>query len=286
MLDHLWDFQDFDREVKLLLLLPESEFLTGTVEQLISVRFSPSLFNYALEVGRPIFPPWVQTHCVSELPIDQLVGLHENWFSGQQNQNHVEVLYSALTSQLRTARLERSEQLNNPGEGNWDVPEQYFLQALHSDSQTDWSAYSLKDPTVNSAVYTCAAYLANFYFVVKCDFAQTRDICSAILNVDKENTWFAWVSEFSYPVLLSTKWSEIFDEHFQAVLGLCVLHERFVCENKGLGRESIIKICPMLFLHYINFRCLLRLGNKHTVQIAVENLKHHLKNLCPSDHHI
>lgn len=285
MLDHFTNFQDFDREVQLLLLFTESEFVTHTLQQLTPLGSTPSMLNFALEFSRLMFPPWMQIHCTSELR-DQPV--HGSIFSRQQNYEvHLELkhLHSALRSQLRTARHDRSERLNGVAEDNWHVPEQYFLQALHSDSQMNWSGYTLKDPTVNSTVYICSAYLANFYLVVKGDSAQAREICSAIFNVNKQNIWFTWVSEFSYPVLLSTEWSGVFDEHLQAAHGLCVLHNRFASENKGLGRVITIKICPMLFLRYINVQSLLGLGNNHSLQSAIDSFKHHLQNDCPSDRH-
>lgn len=102
-----------------------------------------------------------------------------------------------------------------------------------------------------------AAYLANFYCVALNDYERTLSLCKAVFNkVSKMQTMFRGSEscECLIPVLVTSQWSSIFDEYVQTVVGFVIL-SRAVTSSEGCSENVTIRLSPISYLRYIEYRC-------------------------------
>ncbi len=108
-------------------------------------------------------------------------------------------------------------------------------------------------PTVPIFWFINKAYTANHYYTLLSDYETTLKICDEIFNaynISKGNKQFA---EQSFPVLLTTRWIDMYDRELQQTLGLSALC-RFVIHGSDNGAVHI-PACPVQFAIYLKARC-------------------------------
>jgi len=92
------------------------------------------------------------------------------------------------------------------------------------------------------------------------------------------------LTELSFPVLLSIEWLDLFDEDIQTIVGFLTVYG-FHANDRNCNSDEI-KICPVLFLHYINVQCEMHLGTDRKSLIkAFNGFTVHFRKTCPSDIH-
>ncbi len=112
---------------------------------------------------------------------------------------------------------------------------------------------SKSSPTVPVFWFINKAYAANHYYTLLSDSKITLKICDEIIaayNISKGNIRFA---EQSFPFLLTTQWTEMYDRELQQMLGLSALC-RFVIHGSDNGTVHI-PVCPVQFALYLKARC-------------------------------
>lgn len=172
-----------------------------------------------------------------------------------------------------------------------------FLEILRQSNMNDIKTM-LNDETFffskvnfkfNTCLYVSAAYLANFYRRTTEVFCQAEKFSQVIVDLATERLMHRAVAESSsWPMLLSTEWSDIFDENVQAIFGFRTLYEAVLGDNnEAMGfRRPPIKICPMLFAHYINVQCgIQKKCNEDVIQNRVHSFMEQRDEFCPTDGH-
>ena len=109
-------------------------------------------------------------------------------------------------------------------------------------------------PTVNASWFIAKAYLANLYYNTQSDHRATIDTCDEIVETYKLSKYNQQFAELSFPVILSTQWSEIYDKEIQSMLGFYSLCS-YVLDKAG-SRSVYLGVCPVLFSLYLKVRCL------------------------------
>ena len=73
----------------------------------------------------------------------------------------------------------------------------------------EWPGQS---PTVNISWFIAKAYLANLYYTTQCDASLTIKACDDIIDVNKQSLVNNDFAEETFPVVLSTQWSGVYDK--------------------------------------------------------------------------
>ena len=122
---------------------------------------------------------------------------------------------------------------------------------------TDVSFYreqSSRSPTVNASWFIAKAYLANLYYTQR-HYKAAIETCNEFVEVYKHSIGNKTITEDTFPVLLSTQWTAVYDAELQALLGLCSLCA-FV-SNRTDALSVCLAVCPVLFALYLKARCAL-----------------------------
>jgi len=226
----------------------------------------------------------------------------------------LELLHTALKLQVELRRSAREIGSSQTTVDSEDTTEQILLTAVVQvqDHQTSRSLDMLRLRVETLLVYRstniielkflssrrtffiCVAYLANFYCVTKRDYERSRRLCRKLFEcianccyqgiVDILSCANIAIAELSFPVLVTTEWLGLFDEDIQTIFGFLRVYG-FHANDHNCCSDAI-KICPMLFLHYINAQCEMHLGTEgKSLTKALNGFRVHFKRICPSDLH-
>jgi len=225
-----------------------------------------------------------------------------------------ELLHTALKLQVELRRSSRGIGISKMTVDSEDTTEEILLMAVVQDHRTSSSLdmlrfrveallffrtsniIELRFLSSRRTLFICVAYLANFYYVTKSDYERSRRLCrklfeciahccyEGILDNIMISRGNIAIAELSFPVLLSTEWLDLFDEDIQTVVGFVMLYG-FHANDHNCCSDAI-KICPVLFLHYINAQCEMHLGTEgKSLKKALNGFRVHFKRICPSDLH-
>ena len=135
-------------------------------------------------------------------------------------------------------------------------------------------------PTVHIAWFIAQAYLANLLYTAERDYAATVETCDKILDTSKLSDQNRRFAQTTFPVVISTEWSEIFDSGIQAVIGFYSLCS-FI-ESKAVRRSVYLGVCPVHFALYLKQRCAKDKNNLASLlELAQEYTRH--DKICASD---
>jgi len=114
----------------------------------------------------------------------------------------------------------------------------------------NWPSVS---PTANVSWFIAKAYLANLYYTTERDASLTIQTCDDVIDAYKKSLENELFAERTFPVALSTQWSEIYDKRIQQMLGfytLCdyILNSRF---NTVCRPSVFLSVCPVQFVIYL-----------------------------------
>src|SRR5207244_7421163 len=111
------------------------------------------------------------------------------------------------------------------------------------------------------------------------DHITTMVILCEITTAFNGSVGNKWCAEFTLPVLLSTRWIEMYDRELQQMLGLSALC-RFVIHGSD-NRPVHLPVNPVQFALYLKARCLLKSGIKRDYQRAYDQfLYSSLDDIC------
>jgi len=136
----------------------------------------------------------------------------------------------------------------------------------HEKLVKDWPGWS---PTVNISWFIAKAYLANFYYTnQRDDVSLTIQTCDDIIDVYRQSFMNEYFAEKTFPVVLSTQWTSIYDKEIQELLGFYSLCSYVF--DKCSSRSVYFCVCPVQFALYVKLRTELAHGfsrwiiNKYT----------------------
>ena len=95
--------------------------------------------------------------------------------------------------------------------GNQELQEVHFYR--------EWPGVS---PTVNVSWFIAKAYLANLYYT-QSHYKAALETCNEVVAVYNQSEWNKVLAERTFPVLLTTQWTAVYDKELQALLGMCSL---------------------------------------------------------------
>jgi len=107
-------------------------------------------------------------------------------------------------------------------------------------------------PTVNISWFIAKAYLANLYYTSKSDVNLILKTCDDIIDVYRHSRVNELFAEKTFPVVLSTHWSNIYDKEIQQLLGFHSLCSYVL--NKSSSRSVYLGVCPVQFALYVKLR--------------------------------
>jgi len=113
----------------------------------------------------------------------------------------------------------------------------------------EWPGQS---PTVNISWFIAMAYLANLYYTTQRDVSLTIQTCDDIIDVYRQSSMNVLFAEKTFPVILSTQWSCIYDKEIQEMLGFYSLCS-YVLDNSS-SRSVYLGVCPVQFALYVKVR--------------------------------
>ena len=109
----------------------------------------------------------------------------------------------------------------------------------------NWKGMS---PTEHVGWFIAQAYLVNLLYTAERDYAATVETCDKILdtnNLSDQNVRFA---QRTFPVAISTEWSEIFDSGIHAVIGYYYLCSFLLQKARQSDARSISESVPSTLL--------------------------------------
>jgi len=113
-------------------------------------------------------------------------------------------------------------------------------------------------PTVNISWFIAKAYLANLYYTTQCDVSLTMQTCDDVIDVFRQSVMNKKFAERTFPVVLSTQWTSIYDKEIQELLGFYSLCSYVL--DKCSSRSVYLGVCPVQFAHYLKLRTKLSHG--------------------------
>jgi len=115
----------------------------------------------------------------------------------------------------------------------------------------DWPGRS---PTVNISWFLAKAHLANLYYRTKRDVSLTMMTCDDIVSVHMQSLSNQLFAEQTFPVVLSTQWSAVYDKEIQAMLGFYSLCTYVIDVTAAVSPLVYLGVCPVQFALYIKVR--------------------------------
>ena len=120
-----------------------------------------------------------------------------------------------------------------------------------------------------------SAHHANLLFTRGNDCTRTLEFCDGVIRYSRSLETKPWNAhrEIVFPLVLNSGWPELYDPQIQLVLGFLTLARR-VTPNKILPKT--IKVCPVMFVQYIQLKCFRKLGLPKDVCLAHHSNHCHL----------
>jgi len=127
-----------------------------------------------------------------------------------------------------------------------------------------------RSPTVNISWFIAKAYLANLYYATQHDVSLTIQVCNDIINVYRQSKMNERFAEKTFPVILSTQWTNIYDKEIQELLGFY-----FLCSyvlDKCSSRSVYLGVCPVQFALYVKRRtlCLCEISHRFSERCSID----------------
>ena len=125
-------------------------------------------------------------------------------------------------------------------------------------------------------------YLANLYYTTQRDVNLTLKRCDDIINSYDQSYMNQQFAERTFPVVLSTKFTNIYDKEIQELLGFYFLY--FYVLDKCRSRSVYLGVCPVQFALYLRARIVrdTEFNNHVTINNSSEQFLDHLKK-CECD---
>jgi len=115
-------------------------------------------------------------------------------------------------------------------------------------------------PTVNISWFIANAYLANLYYTTQRDASLTIQTCDDVIDIYRQSQANQQFAESTFPVMLSTQWTSIYDKEIEQVLGFYSLCS-YVLDNTS-SRSVYLGVCPVQFVAYVKLRTSGRSGGR------------------------
>jgi len=109
-----------------------------------------------------------------------------------------------------------------------------------------------RSPTVNISWFIAKAYLANLYYTTQRDVSLAIQTCDDIIDVYQLSIMNKVFADMTFPVVLSTQWTSIYDKEIQELLGLYSLCSYVLDECSS--RSVYLCVCPVQFALYVKVR--------------------------------
>jgi len=210
------------------------------------------------------------------------ISVRQNIFNGRKDQKYL--LYSRSVENHEHKLDDYYMRENIIEDRNVNIAVSY-VNEVNTHVNTDvtfhkqWPGMS---PTVNISWFIAKAYLANLYYTSECDVNLTLKTCDEIIDVYMQSRMNHQFAEKTFPVVLSTHLSSIYDKEIQQLLGFhslcsCVL-------NKSSSRSVYLAVCPVQFAHYL--KLCTAMDNELTggdCKTTSEYIDHYNKHFCACD---
>jgi len=115
-----------------------------------------------------------------------------------------------------------------------------------------YKAWPGKSPTVNISWFIAKAYLANLYYSTHRDVTLTLRTCDDIMDTYELSYMNNRFAERTFPVVLSTQWTGVYDKDIQELLGFHSLCTYIM--TQGNSRAVYFGVCPVQFALYLKVR--------------------------------
>ena len=126
------------------------------------------------------------------------------------------------------------------------------------------------------------AYYANFCYATRRDYCAAIDACNEALihcdNSDKRRRCVYFYNELVYVVTLSNRFSPIFDEFLQCVIGCMTLVDYCNSGRRRVADNVSVPVCTRQFIYYIKLRCLRELGAHKEMWLTLHQLGCHVRD--------
>lgn len=125
--------------------------------------------------------------------------------------------------------------------------------------------------------FISAAYRVNFYFTYLENYRRCLELCKEVqahCNALSLKAYFGEYSQSLCSLVITSRWSAVFDRHIQMVTGFVLLHEHYAEkwrkrtmnsireESKLIDDTFVMYISPAKFINYIEIQCRRRLSSK------------------------
>jgi len=144
----------------------------------------------------------------------------------------------------------------------------------------EWPGWS---PTVNISWFIAKAYLANLHYTTQRDASLTIQTCDDVIHVYRQSNMNLQFAERTFPVVLSTQWTSIYDKEIQELLGFYSLSSYVL--DKGSSRSVYLGVCPVQFVIYVKLRTVMRaahLFSVSTINKYIDDCNEHI-HACQCD---
>jgi len=136
---------------------------------------------------------------------------------------------------------------------------------------------------VNISWFIAKAYLANLYYKTQRDVSLTIQTFDDIIDVNRQSYMNEQFAERTFPVILSTQWTSIYDTEIQQLLGFYSLCSYVL--DKSSSRSVYLGVCPVQLALYVklgtaNYQ-LFSTPNKLELKYFDDFVEH--SNVCLSD---
>ena len=126
---------------------------------------------------------------------------------------------------------------------------------LSSNTETHVQSYKYRhghSPFVHISWFIAKAYLANLYYATRRNVNRTIDACDNVIVISKLSFMNREFAERTFPVVLSTQWTSIYDKEIQQLLGFYSLCSYVL--DKCSSRSVYLSVCPVQFALYLRLR--------------------------------
>jgi len=127
------------------------------------------------------------------------------------------------------------------------------------------------------------AYLANLYYTTQRDVSLTIQTCDDVIDVYRQSIVNKDFAERTFPVVLSTQWTSIYDKEIQELLEFYSLCS-YVLE-KCSSRSVYLGVCPVQFALYVKLRTVMRAAHVFsdwTINKYIDDYNEHV-HACKCD---
>lgn len=165
-----------------------------------------------------------------------------------------------------------------------------------------FSGHPINTPTVNISWFTAKAYIANLHYNTRYDnHNAVIHTCNEIIQTYHKCNGNKKFAEDALPVILTTDWSQIYDNEIRVLLGFVSMCSFINADKQMIQNPVFLGVCPVEFACYLKARCLIEqaltefLNNtnrrssfvicRDKIVLAIETYTDHVR-VCKSDRYI